>query len=256
MTGYCIAIKFNAGGRLWRVETSWSLFDIELLLDQRLPLGHPVTLELDGHTLFVYEWGLLLQFYQPSTGAIIEAQCSFWAFTAWFDHMDQHGTPRQNIIGAAGLQALEWHEQYLQWARAEELQHAKWLVERDGYKPAELLTWLPRLAEEPEFKNLPSPKGQGRHKRQPPAHILELGALTLSIYRLSVAITFMGACRLACQLRPEWVPQYWRNHSEREPCNFLNDSLRKNEFKGTVFEDFRFLKAPPHWLEVRPLGES
>lgn len=250
-------IKFDAGGRLWSIKLPWALPALEAVLGKRLPLNYVCDLELEGQTLVLYEWGMLLHIIRPGTSTIVEIQYPLWPFSAWLDFMERHGTPRALIVGVAGTQALEWHAQYLPWASALNKLMAAFSIEIFGVKPAELIAWSPELAEDAEFQAYVGglflkgrlPKGQGRPKKPPPAHIQSLGLLAIEACRSSTATDMMAACRLACEHRPDWVPKRWQV-GDTQPGEHLYRALRKID--GTVVDDILHLEALPHWAEQKP----
>ncbi len=270
-----LIVRFDTGGRAWRIEGACSLFDMELLQGRRLPLGEAISLEVEGYTLYLHEWGLLLQFYAPGTRDVSEVQHSLWAFPGWLDHMAQQGTPRGRIIGGTGLPALEWHAQYLEWARAAEVQHARWLLERRRRTPDELYVWCPRLRDDPEWlaylasvdrPAIHSTKGRGGGRPRKPVepYLRELYLLALDIHRSKVEGVpddWLSACRYACELRPEWVPSAWmaeegvrRDGQRKGAGQRLRDRSRHPDMSCSPLGDWLHLPVPAHWHERRLPG--
>lgn len=270
-----LIVRFVTGGRVWCIDGVCSLLDMELLQGRRLPLGEAISLEVEGYTLYLHEWGLLLQFYLPGTRDLSESQYSLWAFPEWLNHMEQQGTPRAKIVGDAGLQALEWHAQYIEWAKRQELQHARWELEHNRLTPDELYVWCPRLRHDPEWlaylESLDRPaihstkgRGGGRPRKPVELHVRELYLLALDLYRIKVeglSDDWLSACWHACRLRPDWVPNAWRadegkfrDGQRKGPGQRLYDLARKPHIAGSILEDRLHIPAPEGWAEQRQPG--
>lgn len=262
MNGHRAIVTFDAGGRVFRLSSYWALFDLEAMVGRRLSLGAPGEFEFEGVAIFVVESGFLLHVRQPATGNVVELTASLWSFPDWLDHMEREGTPRVLILQAAGLQALEWREHYLEWARLEELRHAEYLITQQGKTFEEVFAWAPHTAGREEMQRLrgrmenaglaPARKQGGRGKsRGLWPHKRELGLLALDILRNHPDCKdLMAACRLACRLRPEWLPPK-RWNGENGPAAYLWDAIRK-DFKGTVFADRLVQTVSTYGTDCKP----
>lgn len=266
MNGHRAFITFNVEGRIFRIPSYWPLFDLELMVGRRLPLDSPGEFEFEGVAISVVEAGFLLRARHPPTGAVIEAIHSLWPFPDWLAHMEREGTPCALILQATGLHALEWRERYLEWARIEELRHAEYLVTQQGKTFEEVFAWAPDMADREEVQQLrgrlanagiaAKRKQGGRGKsRDLWPHKRELGLLALDILRNHPGCKdLMAACRLACQLRPEWLPtKRWTG--ENGPAAYLWDAIRK-DFKGTVFADRPARPVSTHGTDGKPHTEK
>lgn len=212
---------FYANGRPWRVAGECSLFDMELLQGRRLELGVKYEIVLPGHALVLREQGILVFSSEPGSTELSEFMNGFWAFPDWLKYLESGGTNRNDVVGSSGLQALEWYELYLQWARDEECRHLERLIGQ-GTSLNELALWWPDWSENPLAAALVDDLAQRgempkRRKGRPAGSIApairELYSLAVDIYRHDVpgiADSWLAACWEACRLRPEWVPNEWK----------------------------------------------
>lgn len=250
-------IKFDTGGRRWSIKLPWELHALETVLGKRLPLDYVYGLDLDGRTLVLHEWGATLHINRPGTNDVVEILYPLWKFSFWLDFMGRQGTPRSQIVGADGLQALELHAQYSTWASYLDKLTAAFYIEIYGVKPAEIIAVSPELADDVEFQAYLGslllkgrlPKGRGRHQMSKPAHVRYLGAIALNICRSAPVRNMLAACREACELRPDWVPRRWQV-GEAKPGEHLYRALRK--IGGTKVDDILNLEEHPRGLKYKP----
>lgn len=261
MNGHRAIVTFDAGGQIFTIPSHWPLFDLELMVGRRLPLDSPGEFKFEGVAIFVVETGFVLHVRHPPTGGVVVLDDYLRAFPGWLDRMEREGTPRALILQAAGLQALEWRERYLEWGRLEELRHAEHLITHQGKTFEEVFAWAPHTADRPEMERLrgrlanagigAKRKQGGRGKsRDLWPHKRELGILALDILRDHPdGKDLMAACRLACQLRPEWLPKRWTVGSG--PAAYLWDAIRKDS-KVSVFADRLARSASAHGADCKP----
>lgn len=269
-----LIFSFDAGASLWRIVGECPLFEMEMLSGRRLELGGRYELELRGYGLQLYEWGVLIWAYMPGTQDLAEFSSRLWAFPDWLQQLEQAGVgvKRSDVVGASGLQALEWHERYLGWAANEEYRHLEHLLGQ-GKTLDEIEAWHPRFSDNAKAVALIADleqKGQlpKRRKGRPTGSmgsaIRELYALALDVYRHDVpgiADSWLAACWEACRLRPEWVPREWAIKSGIDDAgNALGPgmslyratnkaSIRRSPLSGSVH-----WPAPKHWTEIRQAG--
>lgn len=258
MNGFMATITFEVGERRFHMSGYWSLFDLELMVGRRLSIDSPESFEFEGIAISTLPDGFLLYVRSPATGEVSESTEYLWAFPDWLDHMEACGHSRLDILQATGLQALELREQYRAWARAEELQHAKYLIE-SGMTFEEIVAHAPPLAEREEFLLLwghmkaagTAPKrkrGRKGKARDLWPRQRELGRLAIDLFlNLPGYNNLTEACRDACKLRPDWLPaKRWKG--DREAAEFLRDALRK-DFDDPAFENPFNRSVPSHWTE-------
>lgn len=268
-----VTFMFFMNSRAWQVTGECALHEMELLQGKRLELGVKYELVLPGHALMLREQGLLILSSRPGSVELSEFVFDLWAYPVWLKQIENMGTNRSDVVGSSDLQALEWHECYLQWARNEELRHLEHLIGL-GHSLDELELWWPKLRDNPlaaaliadlEQNGGLTKRGRGRPAGSMGAPIRELYALAVDVYRHDVpgiADSWLAACWEACRLRPEWVPKEWavKGGEKDEAGNALGPGMslyratNKTSIRRSPISDPVHWPVPEHWREYKSPG--